>query len=228
MSFHLLSPIFCMARALERKGNADVGIYSDRIFPWVIDKLMDRPVMSEQRRQVLEPVKGDVLEIGFGTGLNIPFYSNAVDRLTVVDPNAGMHRRAAKRISQCPLSIESVKLRADGALPLDENRFDTVVSTWTMCSIPDLSRALVEISRVLKPGGRLVFVEHGLSPDKPVASWQNRLNPIHQWLGDGCHLNRDIAQYISESPLTLEKCDQFYMRETPRFAGWLYRGTATK
>lgn len=205
-----------------------LGIYSDRIFPWVIDKLMARDVMSEQRRHVLAPVRGDVLEIGFGTGLNLPFYPAAVDRLTVVDPNAGMHRRAAQRIKESKLSIDAVTLRADGALPLDENRFDTVVSTWTMCSIPDLPRALVELTRVLKPGGKLVFVEHGLSPDKPVASWQNRLNPIHQWLGDGCHLDRDIARFVAQSPLTLEDCDQFYMPDTPRFAGWLYRGTATK
>ena len=204
-----------------------MGIYSNRVFPWIIDRIMDRDVMTEQRR-VAPPAHGDVLEIGFGTGLNLPHYPSSVEQLTVLDPNPGMHRRAVRRMKACPIPITPVTLGADGELPLDENRFDTVISTWTMCSITDLTRALVELSRVLKPGGSLLFIEHGLSPQEKIARWQNRLNSINMWIGDGCHLNRSIAQFLTSSPLMLVQCDQFYLPNTPRIGGWIYRGTARK
>ena len=205
-----------------------MGIYSDRVFPWIIDQVMDREVMAQQRRVVLAEAIGDVLEIGFGTGLNLPHYPASVEHLTVLDPNAGMHRRAAKRMKAFPIPIESMTLGADGELPSDNNRYDTVVSTWTMCSIGDLRRALTELTRVLKPGGKLLFIEHGLSPDDKVARWQNRMNGFNKWIGDGCHLNRNIADLITSSPLSLDQCDQFSLPSTPRVGGWIYRGKASK
>lgn len=205
-----------------------MGLYANRIFPWVIEHIMSRDVMTHQRRQVVPDARGDVLEIGFGTGLNLPHYRASVKRLTIIDPNPGMHRRAAPRIAQSSIPVESISLGADDRLPLDDNRFDTVVSTWTMCSIPDLPRALAEMARVLKPGGRLLFIEHGLSPDPGVARWQNRLNGLNRRIGDGCNLNRNIAAMIAASPLHVVTCDQFYLPHTPRLGGWMYRGTAEK
>jgi ubiquinone/menaquinone biosynthesis C-methylase UbiE len=205
-----------------------VGIYSDQVFPWLVDRVMARDVMTEQRQVVLGKAYGDVLEIGFGTGLNLSHYPGIVEQLTVLDPNPGMHRRAAGRIAASRIPVHSVTLGADGALPLADNRFDTVVSTWTMCSIIDLERALLELYRVLKPGGSLLFIEHGLSPDRNIARWQNWLTPANKLIADGCHLNRNIAQFVTSSPLSLVQCDQFYLRGTHRIGGWMYRGQASK
>jgi ubiquinone/menaquinone biosynthesis C-methylase UbiE len=205
-----------------------MGVYSRYVFPWIIDHVMARAVLVDERRKVLSAASGRVLEIGFGTGLNLPLYPAAVDRLTIVDPNVGMHRRAAARIAASPLEIDAIALGADGRLPLDDNSFDYVVSTWTMCSITDIGRALAEVYRVLRPGGRLLFVEHGLSPEAGVARWQNRLNGINQRIGEGCHLNRNIAALVAGSPLRLAACDEFYMPSTPRIAGWTYRGAGEK
>lgn len=205
-----------------------MSLYSQRVFPWLIDRVMASEVMTEQRRLVLAEVQGDTLEIGFGTGLNLPHYPPSVERLTIVDPNRGMHRRAAGRIAASPLPIEAIQLGAENRLPVADDRFDSVVSTWTMCSIPRLADALREIARVLKPGGQLLCVEHGLSPEAGVARWQNRLTPIMRRLGDGCHLNRNIAEYVQKSPLQLTRCDQFYLRDSLRVGSWTYRGRAVK
>ena len=205
-----------------------MGLYANRIFPWIIDQVMGREVLVEERRKVLADARGRVLEIGFGTGLNLPHYPAGVERLTIIDPNIGMHRRAAPRIAASPLEIDAIPLGADGQLPLADNTFDFAVSTWTMCSIADIARALREIHRVLRPDGRLLFIEHGLSPDASVARWQNRLNGINKRIGDGCHLNRNIAALVSASPLRVTACDEFYMASTPRIAAWTYRGTGEK
>ncbi|MGD9645363.1 MAG: class I SAM-dependent methyltransferase [Pirellulales bacterium] len=205
-----------------------MGLYSRYIFPWIIDRVMARDLLVEERRKVLGAASGRVLEIGFGTGLNLPHYPAAVERLTVIDPSVGMHRRAAARIAASPLEIDAIAIGADGQLPLDDNSFDYVVSTWTMCSIADIRRALAEVHRVLRPAGRLLFVEHGLSPESGVARWQNRLNGINKRIGEGCHLNRNIAALLTASPLRLTDCDEFYLPSTPRIAGWTYRGAAEK
>lgn len=205
-----------------------MSLYSERVFPWLIDRVMSSPPMTEQRRAVLAGARGDTLEIGFGTGLNLPHYPPAVDRLTVVDPNGGMHRRAARRVAVSTLPIQAIQLGAEDRLPVADDRFDTVVSTWTMCSIPLLARALAEMARVLKPGGQLLFVEHGLSPEPGVARWQHRLTPIMKRIGGGCHLNRNIAEFVRASPLRLVECDEFLLRDSPRVGGYTYRGRAEK
>jgi ubiquinone/menaquinone biosynthesis C-methylase UbiE len=205
-----------------------MGLYSKYIVPWIIDHVMDRQVMAGQRQTVLADAYGRVLEIGFGTGLNLPHYPSRVEHLTILDPNVGMHRRAAGRIAVSRLTIDPLNLSADADLPTNDCVFDTVVSTWTMCCIPDLPRALTEVARVLKPGGQLLFVEHGLSQDPKVARWQQRLNPLNMRLGDGCHLNRDIAYFVRGSGLTISQCDQFYLPRTPRISGWTFRGRALK
>jgi ubiquinone/menaquinone biosynthesis C-methylase UbiE len=190
---------------------------------------MSRTSLAEQRPVVLSQVPpGDVLEIGFGTGLNLPHYPRHVRRLVVVEPNPGNGRRAARRLKESPLDVRPAALINGRDLPLDANSFDAVVSTWTMCSIADVDHALREIHRVLKPGGRLLFIEHGLSPERNVAAWQRRLNPLMTRLGDGCHLDRDIAGLVSQSPLNVLHLDRFYLRDTPRVGGYTYRGVAEK
>jgi ubiquinone/menaquinone biosynthesis C-methylase UbiE len=204
-----------------------MSIYSRYVFPWLLDHVLVSPQVNEQRRLALSPAAGEVLEIGLGTGLNLPFYPPGVERLTAIDPNAGMTRRAAPRAAAASVPVSV--LSADAAeLPLPDASFDTVVSTWTMCSIAALPAALREVHRVLRPGGRLLFVEHGLSPSPRVAKWQRRLTPINRRLADGCHLDRDIARLISESPLEMEICETLSLAHVPQIAGFLYRGVARK
>ena len=205
-----------------------MGLYSRYLFPWVLDHVMRRAPLADLRPGVLSLVEGDVLEIGFGTGLNLPHYPPSVRKLTVIEPNDRSLRRARRRVEASPVRVEAVAPAGGADLPLPDARFDAVVSTWTMCTIPDVARALREVHRVLKPGGRLVFVEHGLSPDPAVARWQRRLNPVNRALGDGCNLDRDIEGLIRASPLTMERCDRFYLRDTPKVGGYTYRGTARK
>lgn len=182
---------------------------------------------SELRRRLLAGTVGDVLEIGFGTGLNLPHYPAAVHSVTAVDSNPGMSRLAQARVAACPIAVRSETL--DGqSLPFAACLFDCVVSTWTLCSIPDPKRALEELHRVLKPGGRFRFVEHGRSPDPAVSRWQDRLTPLQEVLADGCRLNRDIRGLVLAAGFEVLELDTFYMKGVPRIGGYLYFGSATK
>lgn len=188
---------------------------------------MRREEFSCLRRRALGAARGRVLEIGFGTGLNLPHYDPAkVERLIVVDDNAGMSRRAAERIDASPIAVESIARSAE-ALPLDDASVDTVVSSWTLCSIPDVAAALGEIRRALAPGGRFLFVEHGLAPEPKVQAWQHRLTPVQRVIGVGCHLDRKIDALIADAGFGFERLDAFYMERAPRFAGFTYLGAAT-
>lgn len=198
--------------------------YSRHIFPWVLDHVMRRAPLAEQRPGVLAEVAGEVLEIGFGTGLNLPHYPPHVRRLAVIEPNASMSPRARKRAAARAMEVRTIDLLGGRDFAIPPESFDTVVSTWTLCTIPDAAHALREVSRVLRPGGKFIFIEHGLSPDPPVARWQHRLNPINRRLGDGCNLNRDIPALLAGSPLAVERCDRFYLRDTPRIGGYTFRG----
>jgi SAM-dependent methyltransferase len=214
--------------ALEAHGQGSIstmGFYSRCIFPFVLDWAMSRPELGEQRPHVVSAARGDVLEIGFATGLNIEHYG-PIERLTALEPNRGMGRRAGGRIARAPFPVDVLHLAAGGTLPLDANRFDTIVSTWTMCSIANIDAALEDLRRLLKPGGRLLFVEHGLSPDPAVAKWQHRLTPITKAIGGGCHMNRDHATLIERHGFGLARCDRFYVHGTPRVGGYTYRGVA--
>ena len=188
---------------------------------------MDTREHELQRRETLAEVGGDALEIGFGSGLNLPHYPAAVKSLVTIDSNPGMARVATSRIAACPFPVDCRLLNGE-RLPMEDARFDSVVSTWTLCSIVQVESALAEINRVLRPGGRFFFVEHGLSPDKAVRRWQNRLNPIQKVFADGCNLNRDIRRLVEDSGLSIEKLDNEYMPKAPRFAGYLYRGIGRK
>ncbi len=196
--------------------------YENRIFPHVIELAMKG--FGPQREPTLAEAQGDVLEIGFGTGLNLPHYPETVSRLATVDPMDALEEKVQRRIARAPFPVERHKLPADGGLPFDAGRFDTVTVTWTLCTIPDAHAALREMYRVLKPEGRLLFIEHGRSDDPRIARWQDRLNPIQNVIGCGCNLNRAIGELIERAGFQLERIEQLI--EGPRIFATLYRGAA--
>jgi len=178
------------------------------------------------RSEVLQSARGEVLEIGLGTGLNLPHYPTGVSRLRAVDPAPLLPDRVATRCESSSFPVEITHLSAE-RLPYDDSVFDCVVSTWTLCTIPDPLEALREIRRVLKPTGRFLFLEHGRSDDGRTAAWQDRLNPIQNVIGCGCNLNRPIDQLIKKAGLHIAQLDRFVMEGVPRIGGELYRGVAT-
>ncbi len=179
------------------------------------------------RKSVLADVRGEVFEIGFGTGLNLPHYPNEVKRITTVDPNPGAGRIAKRRIAQSSIEVVHRVLHGE-KVPLDDETFDSVACTFTLCSIGDVLKALGEMRRILKPGGRFFFVEHGLSNDPRWQWWQHKLNPLQRIIGDGCNLDRDPVALLRQAQFRIEKSDNFYLESAPRFAGYLYRGVAVK
>lgn len=203
-----------------------MGWYGRWIFPRLLDWTMAGEPFASYRQRLLADVSGEVLEIGFGTGLNLAYYPESVTSLTVIDPNPGVQELARPRIEQAPVPVVSRSMAGEALLMADES-FDWVVSTWTLCSIADLEKALQEVRRVLKPNGKFTFIEHGLSPDPSLQRWQNRLTPLQRRIADGCHLNRAIADFVGQS-LTLESLQTFYAPGLPKAAGFFYQGTATK
>ncbi len=204
-----------------------MGIYSRRIFPHLCDWVMNDPRMAKLRYELLAEVDGEVLEIGFGTGLNLPHYPDHVRRITTVDPNPGMNRLARRRIAEGGMSVDQRALRGE-QLPFADESFDCLVCTWTMCSIPDAGRALGEVYRVLRPGGQFVFLEHGISDDPAVRRWQRRLNPLQRLLGDGCRLDLDVPALVGSRPFADLVVERFEMERVPRSHGTMYRGRAGK
>ncbi|WP_088891713.1 class I SAM-dependent methyltransferase [Leptolyngbya ohadii] len=203
-----------------------MGFYSQRVFPYLMDWSMASPELAQYRRSLLANVTGTVLEIGFGTGLNLAYYPENVRQLVAIDANAGSHRLAEKRVAQSGITVDHRVLNGE-RLPMSDETFDSVVSTWTLCSIANVEQAIAEIHRVLKPGGKFFFVEHGLSRDPNVQVWQNRLNPVQKVIADGCHLNRNIRQLV-EQQFSSVAIEEFYGEGLPKFLGYLYKGTASK
>lgn len=203
-----------------------MGFYSNVIFPRLLDWTMANPAMTQYREQLLKDVKGNVLEIGFGTGLNLAYYPPTVETLTTIDVNPGMTKLAQKRIATFDLPVDSKTLNGEH-LPLDDNTFDSVVSTWTLCSIAQVEQALSEVHRVLKPGGAFYFIEHGLSDDPDIQIWQDRLNPIQKVIGDGCNLNRNI-QALVEQHFHMVTLERFDIEKFPRIGAHTYKGVAVK
>ncbi|HEY6085031.1 MAG TPA: class I SAM-dependent methyltransferase [Nitrospira sp.] len=203
-----------------------MGLYATYIFPRLMDWVMSGEEFHRLRTSLLKDVEGTVLEIGFGTGLNLAHYPHGILHLDVVDPAGFLPQRIAARIAAVPFAVQSHRNMAE-ALPFDDAQFDSVVSTWTLCSLADPQKALGEIRRVLKPNGRFLFLEHGRSRDQRIAAWQDRLNPIQNIIGCGCHLNRRIDKLITSSGLRIEALDRFQMETVPRLGGAMYRGWAT-
>jgi ubiquinone/menaquinone biosynthesis C-methylase UbiE len=204
-----------------------INIYSRFIFPSLIDRVMSGEDFANYRRVVLADAIGSVLEIGFGTGLNLAYYPvDKVAKITTVDVNAGMNKLAQKRVAASSIKVDYRVLNGEN-LPMADNTFDTVVSTWTLCSIKDVDRSISEIYRVLKPNGKFLFIEHGLSNEPDIQTWQHRLTPIQKIIGDGCHLDRSIRSLISQQ---FDKLDiqEFYNPDAPKIGGYFYRGIAIK
>jgi ubiquinone/menaquinone biosynthesis C-methylase UbiE len=205
-------------------GVVEVGFYADRIVPRIVEASLGNTEAAGYRTRATAGLAGTVVEIGFGSGLNIDHYPPEVERVLAVEPAPGARARAQARIEASPVPVELVGL--DGQkLPLDDGVADAVLSTWTLCTIPDLRRALGEVRRVLKPEGRFHFLEHGLHPDARVAAWQRRLDPIQRCVFAGCHLSRAIDRHVVDSGFELEHLDHDQM-SGPRPFGYLYLGTA--
>jgi len=202
-------------------------LYRDVIFPRLLDLMMSQRRLMECRRAALAEASGDVLEIGFGTGLNLSCYPTGVSRLTVVDPARHLPAKVEKRIRQVDFPVERAYLDA-ARLPFDGGRFETVVSTWTLCTIPDVEQALREVVRVLAPGGKFIFLEHGRSADEQIARRQDRWNPVQKVVGCGCHLNRPIDRLIESAGLGIERLDRFTMPGTPAILAAHYTGIALR
>lgn len=202
-----------------------MALYRDRILPYLIHISMRQKTLMPYRQRVISRAKGRVLEIGVGSGPNLPFYGNKVASVVALDPSPKLlalaHRAAAKAAS----SVEFLQGSAE-TIPLADKSFDTVVTSWTLCTIPDVQRALGEVRRVLNPDGRLLFVEHGLSPDTGVRKWQDWLTPAWKRIGGGCHLNRPIVALIEGAGFRIERLETGYMKG-PKPMTFMYEGSAT-
>ena len=199
--------------------------YEERILPRLINKVLDTTHTREIRKRVVAGLSGDVLEIGFGSGLNLPYLPDAVTSVKAVDPSGRALRLAAERIAQTSVPVEMVGL--DGQrLPLADDSVDAVLSTWTLCTIPDAVAAISEVRRVLRPGGQLHFVEHGSADDPGVRRWQERLNPLQQRIAGGYNLNRDITAIIEAGGLRVSSLERYYGPAQPKPVAALYEGVA--
>lgn len=204
-----------------------MGFYRDRVLPYLIHLSMRSRQVARHRQRVIPAARGRVLEVGIGSGLNLPFYSDAVTELVGVDPSVRLIEMARKAAGDLPFHIE-LAARSAEILPHEDSSFDSIVSTWTLCSIADAEAALAEMRRVLKPGGELIFIEHGASHDRRVAAWQNRLNPIWSRLAGGCQMNRPIDALIANSGFSIAGLEIGYLVEGPKILTFHYEGRASR
>jgi ubiquinone/menaquinone biosynthesis C-methylase UbiE len=201
-----------------------VGFYGDKILPYCIHTVMRREILAPYRQRVVSAANGCVLEVGIGSGLNLRYYGDGASQVIGIDPSATSLAIAAKAKTRHGFAVELLTASAE-AIPLEDHRIDSVVSTWTLCTIPNVARALREMRRVLKPNGRLFFVEHGLSHDTKVRRWQDRLTPIWKHINGGCHLNRAIGQLIEDAGFRIERLETSYMKG-PKPMTFMYEGSA--
>jgi ubiquinone/menaquinone biosynthesis C-methylase UbiE len=205
-----------------------MGLYDRYILPVVLNAAMSAKPIRYQRRKVVPRASGRVLEIGFGAGHNLPFYdASKVSHLWALEPSKEMRERAAERVSQSSIPLEFLDLPSE-EIPLGSEEADTILITYTLCTIPDVTKALGEMRRVLKPGGKMIFCEHGEAPDADVRKWQERLTPAWKFIGGGCHVGRPIPKMIIDSGFRIEGMETMYLPGTPRFAGFNYWGDAVK
>jgi SAM-dependent methyltransferase len=202
-----------------------VSFYGDHVLPRIINVVMNGKEERKIRSRVCAGLTGEVVEIGFGTGHNLPYLPSGVKRLRAVEPSQLAVRLARPRIAASPVAVEVVGL--DGQrLPLADDTADFLLCTWSLCTIPDPVAAVAEMRRVLRPGGVLHFAEHGLAPDESVRKWQRRLNGMQQRVGGGCHLNRDIPAIIESAAMTITRLDTYYAKGQPKPYAAMYEGVA--
>ena len=202
-----------------------MSFYGDHVLPRIINVVMNGKEERKIRSRVCAGLAGEVVEIGFGTGHNLPYLPSGVKRLRAVEPSQLAVRLARPRIAASPVAVEVVGL--DGQrLPLADDTADFLLCTWSLCTIPDPVAAVAEMRRVLRPGGVLHFAEHGLAPDESVRKWQRRLNGMQQRVGGGCHLNRDIPAIIESAAMTITRLDTYYAKGQPKPYAAMYEGVA--
>ena len=203
-----------------------VGVWVEQVVPRVVNKTLDTEQVRTIRERVCAGLSGEVLEIGFGSGLNVPHYPGAVVRVAAVEPSDLGWRIAGERLAGATVPVQRSGL--DGqALPFPDASFDAALSTFTLCTIPDAVAALREVRRVLRPGGLLHFAEHGRAPDASVLRWQQRLEPINKRIAGGCHLARPIDELLTAAGFTMVRLDQSYLPKEPRPFASLYEGVAS-
>ena len=202
-----------------------MNVYERWILPRLIDLSMKHEEVTQHRRSLLPAARGRVIEIGIGSGLNLPFYGREVESVVGVDPSEKLLEMARGRLQAVPFQVE-LEAQSAEALPFDDGRFDTAVTTWTLCSVPDARRALAELRRVLKPGGELIFVEHGRAEAPAVVAWQERLNRLWGCLAGGCNLNRPVAAMIREAGFRIEALEAGHLVKGPKVLTYHYRGRA--
>jgi ubiquinone/menaquinone biosynthesis C-methylase UbiE len=202
-----------------------MGWYRDKILPRIINAECGHKRTEPLRRRACADLAGEVVEIGFGSGLNVPFYPPAVARVAAIDPSALGWELAAHRIAAAPVPVRRAGLDGE-SLPLADHSQDTALSTWTLCTITDAAAALRELRRVLRPGGTLHFLEHGLAPDEQVRRWQRRLDPVRSRLVGGCRLTRPITGLLADAGFVITEVDAFYFEGGPKITGACVLGTA--
>jgi ubiquinone/menaquinone biosynthesis C-methylase UbiE len=202
-----------------------MGLYRKYVLPRLIELAMKNPEMSRVRAAWIPQANGEVLEVGIGSGLNLPFYSPDVRRIYGVDPSMELQRLASRRIAAASVTVALLRQSAEEKLPLLSGTIDSAVVTWTLCSIPNAANALAEIRRVLKRSGRLIFIEHGRAPETAVAMWQDRLTPVWKHIGGGCHLNRKIDELIIAAGFQIPELKTCYL-QGPKPMTFTYQGIA--
>ena len=205
-----------------------MGLYNHFVLPRLLNAAMGTKPITYQRRKVVPRAEGRVLEIGFGAGHNLPFYdASKVTQLWALEPAREMRERAAARVAESKIPLEFLDLPGE-QIPLEDAAADTILITYTLCTIPDVMAALVQMRRVLKPAGRMIFCEHGEAPDENVRRWQKRLTPAWKTIGGGCHVGRPIPRLIEEGGFRIEDMQTMYLPGTPHFAGFNYWGSAVR
>lgn len=203
-----------------------MSFYHDHILPHLIGLACSQKPVMEERAKIVPMAQGRVLEIGLGAGPNLAFYDpHKVTHLYGLEPSEGMRRKARRAVAASPVPVEWLGLEAE-EIPLEDDSVDTVVLTYTLCTIPGAQRALEQMRRVLKPGGALLFSEHGLAPEPGVAKWQRRIEPVWKPVAGGCHLTRPMDRLIAENGFHIETLMTAYLHGAPKFAGYNYSGTA--
>jgi ubiquinone/menaquinone biosynthesis C-methylase UbiE len=202
--------------------------YRDHVDPHLVDWLGDPPPIRQIRQQIIPLAQGTVLELGAGSGAHFPHYEPArVSKLYALEPNRGMIRLAERRLKRTQLQVEFLDLPGE-RVPLDHSTVDTVVSTFTLCTIPGIVEAIRGVRRVLKPHGKLIFFELGLSPDPAVRRWQERLEPVHHWLFQGLYLTREIPALIQHGGFQIEQIEMGYLAKFPKSSSYCWWGTAIR